>query len=401
MATPALVRTAVKQPGIDFERFAGVQIDHGSGNNRILLAWVMVDSGDPAIDITSCFAGCASATSQSGGTAMTAVAPSVTNSGARQAARMFYLAGASLPSGVLHVVGDVTYTDRKPGIAVALFDDAGGGPITLSSVTTYQSLGVSHTLNLPSSVVGQVAVAGAYFEEAVALTAPTAWITTPWVMSRPSLAGSTPLQWTNATNNSMGATGFLLSGATGSTSPSITTQPSNQAVTTPATATFTVAATGSGSLTYQWKRNGSNISGATSSTYATPATAVTGGTANNGDVYSVVVTGDTSPPATSNNATLTVNAAITYSVTFGPFALNTGAGQRAPGEVFNWWAFSNVVIGGNIEAATRLSGSGTLNGAGLAVISTLPSVGPWEVQLRFPNDIEPEKGTMRDTLTAA
>jgi hypothetical protein len=89
--------------------------------------------------------------------------------------------------------------------------------------------------------------------------------------------------------------------------PSITVQPSNQTVTAGATATFSVTATGSG-LTYQWRRNGSNISGATSSSYTTPATTVSGGSANNGDVYSVVVTGDTAPAATSSNATLTVNA---------------------------------------------------------------------------------------------
>ncbi|CAB4159901.1 Fibronectin type III [uncultured Caudovirales phage] len=92
------------------------------------------------------------------------------------------------------------------------------------------------------------------------------------------------------------------------TAPSITVQPANQTVTAGATATFSVTATGSG-LTYQWRRNGTNISGATSSSYTTPATTVSGGSANNGDVYSVVVTGDTAPAATSSNATLTVNAA--------------------------------------------------------------------------------------------
>jgi hypothetical protein len=59
------------------------------------------------------------------------------------------------------------------------------------------------------------------------------------------------------------------------------------------------------------------------------------------------------------------------------------------------------VIGGDIDAATRRRGSGTLNASGLAVISGLPSAGSWEVQVRFPGDAEPEKGTMRDTLTAA
>jgi hypothetical protein len=91
------------------------------------------------------------------------------------------------------------------------------------------------------------------------------------------------------------------------TAPTITVQPSNQTVTAGATATFSVTATGSG-LTYQWRRNGTPIGGATSSSYTTPATTVSGGSANNGDLYSVVVTGDTAPAATSSNATLTVNA---------------------------------------------------------------------------------------------
>ncbi len=92
------------------------------------------------------------------------------------------------------------------------------------------------------------------------------------------------------------------------TAPTITVQPANQTVTAGATATFSVTATGSG-LTYQWRRNGTPIGGATSSSYTTPATTVSGGSANNGDLYSVVVTGDTAPAATSSNATLTVNAA--------------------------------------------------------------------------------------------
>jgi hypothetical protein len=98
------------------------------------------------------------------------------------------------------------------------------------------------------------------------------------------------------------------------TAPSISSQPANQTVTAGATATFSVAATGTGTFAYQWRRNGSNISGATSASYTTPATTVSGGSANNGDLYSVVVTGDTAPTATSNNATLTVNApgAATY-----------------------------------------------------------------------------------------
>jgi hypothetical protein len=105
--------------------------------------------------------------------------------------------------------------------------------------------------------------------------------------------------------------------------------------------------------------------------------------------------------AVVSSGSFVVTAAPTFGMTFGPFALNTGAGQRAPGEAFDWWAFAGVVIGGDIDAATRRRGSGVLNASGLAVIAGLPAAGSWEVQVRFLGDAEPEKGTMRDTLTAA
>ena len=55
---------------------------------------------------------------------------------------------------------------------------------------------------------------------------------------------------------------------------SIATQPSNQTVIAGSTATFAVTVTASGSqpITYQWKKNGVNIAGATQSSYTTPAT---------------------------------------------------------------------------------------------------------------------------------
>jgi hypothetical protein len=94
--------------------------------------------------------------------------------------------------------------------------------------------------------------------------------------------------------------------------PTINTHPSNQTVTTPTAATFTVSASGTG-LSYQWQRNpggvGSfaNISGATSASYTTGATAVTGGSHNNGDTYRAVVT-NSGGSVNSNAATLTANA---------------------------------------------------------------------------------------------
>lgn len=84
--------------------------------------------------------------------------------------------------------------------------------------------------------------------------------------------------------------------------PSISSQPQSTTKYAGETATFSVTASGTGSLTYQWKRNGSDIGGATSSSYTTPALTVA---TNDGDVYAVVVT-DSNGSTTSNNASLRV-----------------------------------------------------------------------------------------------
>ena len=88
------------------------------------------------------------------------------------------------------------------------------------------------------------------------------------------------------------------------TAPSITTQPSNQSVTSGQTATFTVMASGTAPLSYQWQKAGVNISGATSSTYTTPATT----SADDGTQFKVTVS-NAAGSATSAAATLTVNSA--------------------------------------------------------------------------------------------
>ena len=87
--------------------------------------------------------------------------------------------------------------------------------------------------------------------------------------------------------------------------PSISIQPASQAVTVGQTATFSVVAAGTAPLTYQWQKNNTNISGATSSSYATPAT-VSG---DNGSTFRVIVSNSVTS-ITSNAATLTVNAVV-------------------------------------------------------------------------------------------
>jgi hypothetical protein len=88
-----------------------------------------------------------------------------------------------------------------------------------------------------------------------------------------------------------------------SSAPVFTTQPASQTITTGSTIVLTAVANGAPTPTYQWKRNGVDILGATSPTLVLSAT--TGTTAALAGNYSVVVT-NTAGTATSNTATLTV-----------------------------------------------------------------------------------------------
>ncbi len=84
--------------------------------------------------------------------------------------------------------------------------------------------------------------------------------------------------------------------------PQIVRQPSSQSVPMGLTATFSVAASGI-ALEYQWAKNGVDISGATRSTYVTPATTF----ADTGANFSVTVS-NPGGAAASSAASLTVTA---------------------------------------------------------------------------------------------
>ncbi len=83
--------------------------------------------------------------------------------------------------------------------------------------------------------------------------------------------------------------------------PLITTQPANQNGVIGHPVSFSVSATGIGFLTYQWRLNGSPISGATGSTFTIPS--VGAGSVGN---YTVVVTDACGQQVTSTPASLTL-----------------------------------------------------------------------------------------------
>jgi hypothetical protein len=101
------------------------------------------------------------------------------------------------------------------------------------------------------------------------------------------------------------------------TAPTISAQAADATVLTGATPTFSITATGTGD-TYQWKKNGTDIAGATSSSYTTPAAIWSDDSAQ----YTVVVT-NAGGTVTSNPATEHLKLSTDQQV-YETFALGTG-----------------------------------------------------------------------------
>ena len=92
----------------------------------------------------------------------------------------------------------------------------------------------------------------------------------------------------------------------GAVAPAITTQPTAQRVVVGQTATFSVVASGTAPLSYQWQQGSTPITGATASSYTTPATTL----ADDASTFQVVVS-NSAGSVTSNSATLNVAAGTT------------------------------------------------------------------------------------------
>lgn len=199
------------------------------------------------------------------------------------------------------------------GLALGLWSCSGA----ITSPPTVKPTAPSFTLQPASQsvLVGQTAT----FSMAATGTAP---LTYQWQKNNASISGATSASYTTpaTVSGDNGATFRVIvtnsvASATSNTAtltvnaspvaPSISTQPANQVVTAGQPATFSVVAAGTGPLTYQWQKNNSNISGATSASYTTPAT-VSG---DNGATFRVIVTNSVTS-VTSNSATLTVNTVV-------------------------------------------------------------------------------------------
>ncbi|MDB6122582.1 MAG: Xanthan lyase, partial [Pedosphaera sp.] len=199
------------------------------------------------------------------------------------------------------------------------FDDIKIEYYDLPAITTQPQ---SQTVNIGANVTFTVAASGTVSSY-------------QWLKNGVSISGATAaslvlnnVQTTDAASysatvrNSVGSvtsTAATLTVNSTATPPAITTQPASQSVVAGNAVTFSVTATGTAPLTYQWRFNAVNISGATASSYT--KSNVQAADAGN---YSVVVN-NTAGSVTSANAALTVN--IPASITTQPISRAVDQGQ--------------------------------------------------------------------------
>jgi len=140
--------------------------------------------------------------------------------------------------------------------------------------------------------------------------------------------------------------------------PTITTQPQSQAVTPGQSVSFSVAASGSGSISYQWYFNGVSLGGAANSSTFSINNVIVGNAGN----YTVVVANSTGS-ATSAVATLTV---------FVPPAIQTQPNNQAVTQGQD--ASFSVVAGGSMPLSYQWYFNGLALSGANAPLLTLTNV---------------------------
>ncbi|HEY0751036.1 MAG TPA: immunoglobulin domain-containing protein, partial [Chitinophagaceae bacterium] len=146
----------------------------------------------------------------------------------------------------------------------------------------------------------------------------------------------------------------------------ITTQPTNQSACIGGTASFSVTASGGG-LTYQWQKDGADISGATSSTLT--INPVVAGSVGN---YTVIINSSCGSAVTSNAASLSLSPAT--AITSQPQGVNVCANTGA--------SFSVTATGSNLTYQWRKDGNpigGATNSTYSIASVTTGDVGNYDV----------------------
>ncbi|HVU36287.1 MAG TPA: immunoglobulin domain-containing protein [Opitutaceae bacterium] len=183
-----------------------------------------------------------------------------------------------------------------------------------------------------------------------------------------AMTNSTLTSGTSSDDAPVGSTSTSSSSTTTTaTAPTITTQPVSTVVNAGASATLSVTASGTGTLQYQWLKDGMRIRNATTSTLTLNPV-----TAHDAGIYSVVVSNDAGR-VTSSNAALDVNV-VAGTVTTGPQDVAVNAGASASFTVTTTgtgltyqWRHDGWPLSGETNATLNLTNVGVLSAGAYSV----------------------------------
>lgn len=241
----------------------------------------------------------------------------VTVSGTRPLTYQWQREGVNIPGATYEWLWIPTATANEAGLYTVVVRNAAGSVTSAGALLTVQAP-VAPTIALAPQAQSVAEGLTASFSVQANGSAPLAY---QWLRDGVAIGGATQATYTTAaTTMADHGAGFSVrvSNAAGSvtsavatltvtapvpTAPVITTQPLDRSAQAGGSASFSVAATGLPAPTYQWRRNGVAIEGATASSYATPTLT----SADNGATFSVVVS-NSQGSVTSREAALTVTA---------------------------------------------------------------------------------------------
>jgi hypothetical protein len=221
--------------------------------------------------------------------------------------------------------------------------------------------------------------------------------TSPSYSTPATVTSDSGSQFTVVVSNSIGTITSIpatLTITSGPVAPSIVIQPVSQAVTAGQPATFSVVASGTAPLNYQWRKNGTAISGATSVSYITAAAAAS----DNGSQFSVVVS-NSAGEASSSAAILTVNApTVTISVSPNNATVAVGSSQQFSASVTGP---SNPAVTWTVTGAGCTGAScGTISASGFYIPpASVPS--PATVTVKATSVADPTKSASATATIAA
>ncbi len=258
--------------------------------------------------------------------------------------------------------GDSTYQVTIPDIVIAPATSGGGGGGTTVVAPTITSQPTAQTVNEGQSVIWSVTAAG------------TAPLTYQWRKDGNPLAGATQATLTlpSVPVSAAGTYTVVVSNSAGSITsaaatlvvkslaqaPQIVTQPRSGVAVVGTSLTLSVDATGTGPLTYQWRKDGVPLVGATS------ATLTLAGQAGDAGSYTLLVT-NSAGAVLSSAATVTVSATpLPVTIVTQPVAQAAALGGAATfrvsatgsGTVTYQWQKDGVPLAGATTDTLNLTG---------------------------------------------